>query len=352
MPASASDSPLARRTLELVDIPSESRHEAALAAYVEAAVPLELAFSDGESLLYAKRRGKPLVLLAGHTDTVPAQGNLPGRIEDGAVFGLGASDMKGGLAVMIELARWAAGADLAFDLALLFFPREELGPAENPLPAVFDDAPLVDEAQLVICLEPTDNTLQLGCLGNLAARVTFDGVSAHSARPWLGVNAIRLAFDGLRQVLEAEPRDVDIDGLVFREVISVVQIHGGIASNVIPARVEAILNFRYAPDRSPADAEVRVRELVGRDVEILANSPPAHVPVGSPAVEALRVAGGFEVQPKQAWTNVADFAVRGLDAVNLGPGGTRYAHAADERVEIAELERTYAALQRYLSGTF
>jgi succinyl-diaminopimelate desuccinylase len=319
--------------------------------YVEQNVPLELAFSDGESLLYAKRTGKPLVLLAGHTDTVPAQDNLPGRIEDGAVFGLGASDMKGGLAVMIELAHWAADADLAYDLALLFFPREELGPSENPLPGVFAQAPLVDEAQLVICLEPTDNTLQLGCLGNLAARVTFEGVSAHSARPWLGVNAIKVAFDGLAPILDAEPREVDIDGLVFREVISVTQIQGGIASNVIPARVDAILNFRYAPDRSPEDAEVAVRELIGRDVEILANSPPAHVALGSPAVEALRIAGGFELQPKQAWTNVADFAVRGLDAVNLGPGGTRYAHAADERVEIAELDRTYEALRRYLSGT-
>jgi succinyl-diaminopimelate desuccinylase len=342
---------LGDRALALVNIPSESRHEAAVTRYIEENVPLEVAFSDGETLLYAKRAGKPLVLLAGHTDTVPAQDNLPGRIEDGTVFGLGASDMKGGLAVMIELAHWAAEAELAHDLALLFFPREELGPKENPLPAVFAQAPLVDEAQLVICLEPTDNTLQLGCLGNLAARVTFEGVSAHSARPWLGVNAIKVAFEGLQRALQAEPRDVDIDSLVFREVISVVQIQGGIASNVIPARVDAILNFRYAPDRSPADAEARVRELVGRDVEILANSPPAHVALGSPAVEALRAAGGFEVQPKQAWTNVADFAVRGLDAVNLGPGGTRYAHAADERVEIAELERTYEALRRYLAGT-
>jgi succinyl-diaminopimelate desuccinylase len=291
------------------------------------------------------------VLLAGHTDTVPAQDNLPGRIEDGAVFGLGASDMKGGLAVMIELAHWAADAELAHDLALLFFPREELGPTENPLPGVFAQAPLVDEAQLVICLEPTDNTLQLGCLGNLAARVTFEGVSAHSARPWLGVNAIKVAFEGLRPVLDSEPREVDVEGLVFREVISVTQIQGGIASNVIPARVDATLNFRYAPDRSPEDAESAVRELAGRDVEILANSPPAHVALGSPAVEALRAAGGFEVQPKQAWTNVADFAVRGLDAVNLGPGGTRYAHTADERVEITELERTYEALRRYLAGT-
>src|SRR5436305_468648 len=199
---------LAQRTLDLVNIDSVSGNEAEAFAYVEACVPLETAFTDGESAIYAKRAGKPLVLLAGHTDTVPAQGNLPGRLENGAVAGLGASDMKGGLAVMIELARWAAGAELGRDLALLFFPREELGPAENPLPAMFARAPLVDE---------------------------------------------------------------------------------------------------------------------------------------------LRAAGGFEVQPKQAWTNVADFAARGLDAVNLGPGGTRYAHAADERVEVAELARTFEALRRFLA---
>jgi succinyl-diaminopimelate desuccinylase len=341
---------LTQRTLDLVNIPSESRSEAELYSYVLSAVPLEQAYADGESVLFTKRSGKPLVLLAGHTDTVPAQGNLPGRIEDGAVVGLGASDMKAGLAVMIELARWAAETELAYDLGLLFFPREELGPAENPLPGVFDRTPVVDEAQLVICLEPTDNTLQLGCLGNLNARAVFEGKSAHSARPWLGVNAIKLAFEGLQRVLDAEPRDVDIDGLVFREVISVTQLNAGIASNVIPARAEATINFRYAPDRSPESAVERVHELVGTDVEILANSPPAHVASRSPLVEQLRAAGGFEVQPKQAWTNVADFAARGLDAINLGPGGTRYAHAVDERVQIGELERTYDALQRFLAG--
>ena len=343
---------LADRALELVNIPSESRSEAAVTAYVEAAVPLELAFSDGESLLYARRDGKPLVLLAGHTDTVPSQGNLPGRIEDGWVTGLGASDMKGGLAVMIELARWAGAASLAYDVAFLFFPREELGPAENPLPGVFEGSPLVDDAGLVICLEPTDNTLQLGCLGNLTARVVFEGRSAHSARPWLGENAIRLALEGLRPLLESEPRDVELEGLVFREVISVTELHAGLASNVIPARAEATLNFRYAPDRTPVEAEARVRELAGREVEILSNSPAAHVPsLDRPLVAALRSAGDLEVQPKQAWTNVADFAARGLDAVNFGPGATRYAHAADERVAVAELERSYEALRRLLAGT-
>ena len=343
---------LAQRTLELVDIASPSRDEAELYRYVASSVPLQTVYDDGESVLFVKRTGKPLVLLAGHTDTVPAQGNYPGRIEDGAVVGLGASDMKGGLAVMIELAHWAADAELAYDLGLLFFPREELGPAANPLPGVFAGTAVVDEAKLVICLEPTDNTLQLGCLGNLNARVVFEGRSAHSARPWLGVNAIALALEGLRPVIEAEPFDVEVEGLLFREVVSVTQLHGGIAQNVIPAHAEATINYRYAPDRTPDSAEQRMHDLVGGEVEILSNSPPAHVALASPLVERLREAGGFEVQPKQAWTNVSDFAARGLDAINLGPGATRYAHAVDERVEIAELERTFTALQRFLGGRF
>jgi succinyl-diaminopimelate desuccinylase len=352
MHRSPEDSILARRTLELVDLPSPSGDEGLVYDYVrESLHHLPLAHDDGESLLYVRRDGKPLVLLAGHTDTVPPQGNIPGRMEDGAVHGLGATDMKGGLAVMIELGRWAAHAELAYDLGLLFFPREEVGPAENPLPGIFETTPVVDEAALVICLEPTDNTLQLGCLGNLNARVVFEGRAAHSARPWLGVNAVKVAFEGLRGVLDLEPRDVEIQGLVFREVLSVTQIHGGIATNVIPARVECVLNFRYAPDRTPAEAEERVRELVGRDVEVFQNSPPAHVALGSPLVERLREVGSFAVEPKQAWTNVADFAARGLDAVNLGPGATRYAHTADEQVVIAELDRTFSALQRFLSGT-
>src|SRR5262249_11879417 len=132
--------------------------------------------------------------------------------------------------------------------------------------------------------------------------------------------------------------------------ISVTQIHGGIATNVIPARCEAILNFRYAPGLTMAEAETRVRELAGRDVEILHHSPAAHVALRSPLVDRLRAAGGFEVQPKQAWTTVADFAARGLDAVNLGPGSTLYAHTADEQVAIEALGRTYDALQRFLGG--
>jgi succinyl-diaminopimelate desuccinylase len=202
----------------------------------------------------------------------------------------------------------------------------------------------------VICLEPTDNTLQLGCLGNLNARVTFEGRSAHSARPWLGVNAVGVALAGLRPALEREPRDVEIEGLLFREVMSVTQLQAGIASNVIPARAEATVNFRYAPDRTPESAATFLREL-WPSAEILSNSPPAHVALRSPLVEQLRAGGGLEVEPKQAWTNVADFAARGLDAVNLGPGATRYAHAVDERIEISALEQTFAVLRRFLDGS-
>jgi succinyl-diaminopimelate desuccinylase len=342
---------LAARTLALVDIASPSRAEAPLYGYLKAEVPLVPVHDDGESLVYAKRTGKPLVLLAGHTDTVPAQGNLPGRIEDGAVHGLGASDMKGGVAVMVELAGLAAEAELAYDLALLFFPREEVGPDENPLPALFDAVPLIDEAALVVCLEPTANALQLGCLGNIDARVTFTGTAAHSARPWLGVNAIRLAFEGLAGVLTLEPLDVSVDGLVFREVVSVTQIDDcGNASNVIPARVECTLNYRYAPNRTREEAEARLRSLVPHPLEILRHASGAHVAARTPLLNALRDAGEFAIEPKQAWTNVADFAARGLDAVNLGPGDPRFAHTADEQVDVEALARTYDALRRFLTG--
>jgi succinyl-diaminopimelate desuccinylase len=351
MPSDAISQALADRTLALVDIASPSHAEAELYGYVKANVTLPLVFDDGESLLYAKRSGRPLVLLSGHTDTVPAQGNIPGRIEDGAVHGLGASDMKGGLAVMIELAAWAAGADLGYDLGLLFFPREEIGPEWNPLPGVFAATPVVDESALVICLEPTDNTLQLGCLGNINARVVFEGRQAHSARPWLGVNAIKLALEGLRPVLEREPLDVDVEGLVFREVVSVTQIDDcGNATNVIPGRVEATLNYRFAPNRTLDEAQAHLRELVGGELEITQAAPAAPVAIRSPLVGRLRELGNLDVEPKQAWTNVADFAARGLDALNFGPGATRYAHTADELVDIVELGRCYEALRAFFAA--
>jgi succinyl-diaminopimelate desuccinylase len=353
---------LAARTLELVDIASVSRDEAAIAGHVAAVMaeaPVELvhAGDEGRTLLYATAREPtlPLLLLAGHLDTVPAQENLPGRIEGGAVHGLGATDMKGGVAVMIELARWLGESlpERALDVGFLFFPREELSQEESALPTLFAEGTIASRADLVVMLEPTDNTIQAGCLGNLNAELVFSGVSAHSARPWLGVNAIDRAVDGLSRLLPVEPLDVEIQGLHFVEVVSATEIHGGIASNVIPSRVACTLNYRYAPDRTLAAAERRLRALVGDvgELTITSNSPPARVAADAPLVRRLAEIGDFVVEAKQAWTPVAEFAAQGLDAVNLGPGATRYAHTKDERVAIAELERTFDALRRFVTAT-
>ncbi len=344
---------LANRTLELVNIASPSRDEAELRDHVSQVVPLECVYGTDEALLYAtERTSKPLVLLAGHLDTVPAQGNLPGRLEDDCVVGLGASDMKGGLAVMIELARWAAeaGPPEACDLAFLFFVREELSTDESALPRVFAEAPLVLDADLVVMLEPTDNAIHAGCLGNLNATLAFHGRSAHSARPWQGVNAIELAVEGLRPVVASTPLEVEVGGLTFVEVLSATRISGGIADNVIPDTVHVHLNYRYAPGRTRQEAESRLGELVGAKLEITSNSPPAHVAVDSPLVRRLCETGGLAVEPKQAWTPVAEFAAQGLDAVNFGPGSPRYAHQRDERVAIDELERGFDTLRRFAGG--
>lgn len=344
-------SALADRTLELVNIPSESRDEAALAAYVLAKLG-DPAWRDGETLWYERKpTGKPLVVLAGHLDTVPAQDNIPGSVENGVVVGLGASDMKGGLAVMLELALAVDAA--AYDLAFLFFPREELPASESPLPHFFDSVGRVHEAGLAILLEPTDNTIQAGCLGNLNARIVFHGVSGHSARPWLAENAIDKALEGLRPFTAFEPRAVEIGGLTFTEVASITTIEGGIATNVIPDRCVANVNFRYAPDRSSASADAYLRSLVpeGAQYEHAGDSPPARVVTDSPLVQRLRAAGDLALEPKQAWTNVADFTSRGIDAVNFGPGATRYAHRRDEQVEIAALERAYDSLWRFVTGS-
>jgi len=332
---------LAARTLQLVDVPSESRRESELVALVRELVPGRPLYDDGEVLLYGEP-GAPVVL-AGHLDTVPAQGNVPGRIEGGAVHGLGASDMKGGLAVMVELARALAPA------RYLFFTREEVPLAESPLPALFDTG-LLTGARLAVVLEPTDCILHAGCLGNLQAKVVFHGESAHSARPWTGRNAIHELVRGLEAIVRFEPLDVERDGLVYREVVSAVRIEGGIAANVVPATASVELNFRYAPGRTRTDAEQRLRSLVPHgEVEILANSPSAPPGLAAPLAVRLRELVP-EVAPKQAWTPVAQFAERGLPAINYGPGATAYAHRQDEQVPVESLERCFATLQTFLDS--
>jgi succinyl-diaminopimelate desuccinylase len=348
---------LAHRTLELVDIGSESLHEAEIREHVRALVPPPFApvFEGDEAFFWARERRpeQPLLVLAGHYDTVPPQDNVPGRIADGAVHGCGASDMKGGVAVALELVRELATLPPGpVDVGLLLFGREELPPEHDPLPALFDRCPLVAETSLAILLEPTDLAIHAGCVGTLTARVTFHGVSGHSARPWLAQNALHAAIEGLARVATFERREAVIDGLAFHEVVSVTRLHGGVADNVVPDRAVATLNLRYPPDRDPAGAEELLRSLLPTDamIEIAGNSPPGAVTVEAPLARALQSVGSLQVEAKQAWTNVADFTARGIPAINFGPGATRYAHRRDELVEIASLERAYLALRRVALG--
>lgn len=350
---------LATRTLELVDIASVSRDEAAMHAHVLTLIPrppFELPYLTEDAMLFAtpRRAGRPFVVLAGHLDTVPPQGNFPGRREGGTVHGLGSSDMKGGLAVMIEIARWIAaeGIEPEVDLGLLFFAREELSQSESPLPHFFETCALAREAELAIVMEPTDNTVQAGCLGNINADLVFHGEAAHSARPWTGRNAIAAAVAGLAHITGLEREEITVAGLPFYEVLSVTRLYGGVADNVIPELASARLNFRYAPDKSREQAEQRLRALVaptGGELTILSNSSPAKVAAQTPLVQRLLVAGGYEILPKQAWTPVAEFSDAGLDAVNLGPGATRFAHRRDEQIEASELARTFEAVARFLT---
>ena len=325
---------LATRTLELIDIPSESRQEAPLAAHVGGT----LAARDlGDTALLAGPGSR--ILLAGHLDTVPAQDNRPGRRDGDTVHGLGASDMKGALAVMVELALAGTPVDC------LFFGREELPVADSALTPLLAREPL--RYDLVVMMEPTANVVQAGCLGNVNATWSFDGRSGHSARPWLADNAVERAAEGIVALAAHAPEPRDFDGLIFREVASVTRIEGGIAANVIPDRVDCHLNYRYAPGRSAADAEARLRELCGGHgrLVVLSNAPSGPVPDGNPLVGALRDAAGGGLEPKQAWTPVAEFGLAGLDAVNFGPGDPAEAHRRDESVQIAALVRAYRVLE-------
>jgi len=348
---------LAARTLELVDIHSESLQEHAIRQHLVALVPsaLHAEWIGDEAALFVpeRRAGVPLLVLAGHYDTVPAQGNIPGRIENGTVHGLGASDMKGGLAVALELVRdLAESGPGALDVALLLFGREELGAEQNPLPALFAGSAAVRDTALAILLEPTDGRIQAGCLGNLVARLAFAGRSGHSARPWLADNAIERALEVIAPLLALDPRPVLIEGLEFVEVVSVTRFEAGIADNVIPGEATVTLNLRYPPDRTPTEAEAYLRGLVpeGVRLEVVSASPPGRVVTTSPLVESLRAAGSLGVEPKQAWTNVADFTAVGIDAVNYGPGHTEYAHRSDELVRIDALVEAYEVLAAFLHG--
>ena len=348
---------LAARALELIDVPSESRDEAALAAHVLGVLEAgDVAVRDaGDTCILAgvtERGERPLVLLAGHLDTVPAQDNRPGRREGDTILGLGAADMKGADAVMIELALGDVPARANVDLGFVFFGREELPFADSALSRLLEREPGLRTADAVIVMEPTDNAIHAGCLGNINATWTFPGTSGHSARPWFADNAIHRAAAGIDALAQIPYEPREFDGLRFTQVVSVTRISGGIADNVVPDTATAHVNFRYAPATSAEEAEALLRtwcEPYGT-VEITGNAPSAPVATRNDLVQRLIATGDLAVEPKQAWTPVAEFAAAGVDAVNFGPGDPKYAHRRDEQVAVDALVTSYETLERFACG--
>jgi succinyl-diaminopimelate desuccinylase len=298
--------------------------------------------------------GRPLVALCGHLDTVPVHDEDRGgpRREGARIVAPGASDMKGGVAVAMELAERLAPAERFCDLLLVLYAREEGPYVENELEEVLRDPERLRGVALALCLEPTDNVLQLGCVGSIHATFAFSGRAAHSARPWHGENAVHRAGALLAELHARPPREVRSDGVVFREVLSATRIEGGRARNVVPDRCTLNLNFRFAPDRTLDGAAAELRALGerhGAAVELTDLSPACPAFQDHPLVRRLVERSGVPVEAKQAWTDVARLAAHGVPAVNLGPGATSQAHQRGEWVEIAALERGYRIYEAFLS---
>ncbi|MEC4762183.1 succinyl-diaminopimelate desuccinylase [Mycobacterium sherrisii] len=347
-------------TAALVDIPSESRHEKRIADEVEAALRAQTSgfeiIRNGDAVLARTRRNLPTrVLLAGHLDTVPAADNLPSRRStdtDGDVlYGCGAADMKSGDAVFLHLA--ATVTDPAYDLTLVLYDCEEIEAAANGLGRIERELPQWLSADVAILGEPTAGHIEAGCQGTLRVVVSANGIRAHSARSWLGDNAIHKLGEVLARLAEYRARTVDIDGCEYREGLSAVRVDGGVAGNVIPDAASVTVNYRFAPDRSPAEALQHVRDVfAGIDVLIEQTDCAAGALPGlsQPAAKALVDAAGGNVRAKYGWTDVARFAALGVPAINFGPGDPNLAHRRDERVPAAAITAAVAMLRPYLSG--
>ncbi len=358
---------LGRLALDLVRIASPSGEEREIALFVERflggraaagfvrrhgnAVVAGLGF-DPEASEGAPR--EPEIILAGHLDTVPLNGHPEPELADGMLAGLGSTDMKGALAVMLAVAEdLAAAPGKHVPVGFVFYDCEEVAYERNGLRKVFAVEPWTARAGFALLMEPTGNVVELGCLGTLHARVTFHGTAAHSARPWTGENAIHKAGPFLARLGGATPREVTDGPATFREVVTATLAEGGSARNVVPDRFTLNVNLRFAPDRSPEEAEAYVRSILpnGVSVEIADLAPAAPARTESPWVRRLVKEERLPARAKQAWTDVAQFALRGVPAANLGPGVPELAHKRDESVPVENLVRAHEILGRLLRRT-
>ena len=339
----------------LVDTPSELGDEAALCtALIERLAghyDEDSLARIGNSVVVGKPTGRPLVLLVGHIDTVPSQGQPAAFEKDGLLFGLGTTDMKSGVAVMLHLLEEPAVSSGPYDVIGVFYDGEE-GPADgNNLERVLQSLPWLSDAEFAIVMEPTDLRIEVGCNGAINATVRFVGRSAHSARPWLGENAITKAGGWLAELHGREPELFEVDGLEFREVFSVTKASGGIANNILPPDFTINLNYRFPPVFSIEEAigRLRLQALAADEVEVVDRAPAAPVPEGNPHLDRLLAVTEAQRAAKQGWTDVARLAVHGVPAVNYGPGIVAQAHQVEEHVPLANLEMAYQNLRRFLT---
>jgi succinyl-diaminopimelate desuccinylase len=350
-------------TRALVDAPSVSGSEGPLADVVEAALRalggLEVE-RIGDAVLARTNLDRPTrVVLAGHLDTVPIADNVPSRLDGDRLYGCGTSDMKAGDAVMLRLAArfGVPGAEPAHDLTFVFYDNEEVESAKNGLGRVARERRGWLYGDLAILMEPTDGEIEGGCQGTLRAVLRTTGRRAHSARSWLGVNAIHALTGAVTALAAYRPREVEIDGCLYREGLNAVGISGGVAGNVIPDEASLTVNFRYAPDRDEDAAEAHVREVLaeavaaGATLTVVDNAGGALPGLSEPAAAAFVAAVGRPARAKLGWTDVARFAAFGIPALNYGPGDPTLAHTREEHVLVDRLQPAEDALVAYLSGS-
>jgi succinyl-diaminopimelate desuccinylase len=341
-------------TRALVDIESVSGDERRITDTVERALrsaPHLAVQRDGNVLCARTELGRERrVVLAGHLDTVPIADNLPARVDGEVLWGCGTSDMKSGDALALHLAVTLAAP--RHDVTYLFYDCEEVEAERNGLNRIARTRPDWLAADFAILLEGTYGEIEAGCQGTMRARLTTTGVRAHSARSWLGSNAIHAAGEALDRLRAYSPRTVVIDGCEYREGLNAVRIAGGVAGNIVPDECAIDVNFRFAPDRTEADAHAHVREVFAGlpvHIEITDSAPGALPGLSEPAAAEFLAAIGTEPRGKFGWTDVARFAALGIPALNYGPGDPNVAHARDERVEIPRIRAGAEALRRWLS---
>ncbi len=347
-------------TASLVAIPSVSWQEAPLVDLLEVELRAQahlVVDRLGNNLVARTQLGRAQrVVVAGHTDTVPPDGNEAPRIEGDVLWGVGAADMKGGVATILHLARTVA--DPAVDVTWVLYAREEVAAADSGLQEIIDARPDLLVGDVAVLGEPTDGAIEAGCQGTMRVEVTLLGARAHTARPWMGRNAVH-RLGGLLTALDAyEGRRPVLDGCEFREAMQAVRVEGGVAGNVVPDRAVVAINHRFAPDRSGAEAEAHLRSVLaphledGDVVEVVDVAEGAAPGLDHPLLAALVARNDLQVRAKLGWTDLARFAAMGIPAVNFGPGDPTIAHHRDEHLERASLEHVHAALDDLLrTGT-